>query len=366
MFGFEIIIILVVLLLFFGLPVVIRAVDYPVALRFQQSRREDLSTDKAAYFQKQESVLTQSGFHRGPAFSIQDMGVINHSEIYADSQGNIATLALLTDQTETVHKSYLEFMTAYEPGPFLVTKSSAGLEMFYDPPGIITVSYYRITDIPSLLKYHERHRRDIEQKGHKARLIPTDQLLHIQEEIQSRLLKYQEERGILRYNEANGRLKGTMRLGLSLISHQLSLTPFGLPLSAKLVSFICGLACIILINLWSAMHIAPASTNGFFDLVVYALVFLGCGLIHGLFFRRKIVAWAVFIGLIPALFLVLTDANGAGLSKNSADYFMIYVASAFLGSRLRTFREMEGGVENLLYPGLIVCVIMIMFCIGNR
>jgi len=363
MSGFEIILILGVLVIFFGLPLIVRSIDYPGSIEFRSVEPDELGPAQTEYLEKRETELRQAGFTGGPIFTIQGFENTNISEMFTDEQGNIATTSLISRSDGTDHKGYLEFMTAYEADRFLITKSSASFEMFYDPPGITTVNYFRILGVRPLLQRHMQLRQSFNSPEYAVRYVKLEQVKELQQSVQARTIIYQEERGILRHEAASGRLKGTYRLGLAILSHALSLSAVDSGWRVKTVPFLTGMACVLAISSLTSFGSSNLASNHFLHVLILAALFLGCGGITGIFFIRKALAWTLLSALIPTTFLAMLQTT---LPLQVCDLFLLYVSAGFLGSRLRTFGDMEGTYENLIYPGAIVFVLFFIYLLGSR
>lgn len=338
----------------------IKSINYPTTISFKKVNRDELIPDIDQYLKRNEEQLSSLGFQPGSIVTIPDIDNSNYSQMFCDHMGTIATASLICQPEGPGKRGYLEFLTGFCNGVSLVTKSSVGPDMFYMPSNIVSINYYRVLDVETLLKRHNRIKTNLENKGHKVLQQRDQDITRIQQNIQQTILEHQIEKGVLKYDHNTNRLKGTYRLGISLISHFFS--PLGVDISvwSKLFAILFGLLTLGVTRLIMISVPIPVDSQHYLYSLPFGLIFLIFGLLTGFSFIRKSIPWSILSALLSVIYLSQVET----VFLNSLDLFLLYVSSAFFGSRLRVFRVMEGSYENLLFPGATVFVLFFIFLLG--
>ncbi|MFC1852330.1 hypothetical protein ACFL27_19200 [candidate division CSSED10-310 bacterium] len=362
MISFEIIIIFGVLVLFFGLPIMVKSINYPASFHFSPLAQKSLPIEIREYFRLKKEELGGRGFYLVETFQVPEIENTNYSQVYNHGQGHIATLSVIIHSEKDQRQYYTEFLTQFEAGPTLITKSSSSFDMFYQPAGIFSVNYYKLKGTQSLYERHQALLSRFDQDALKYRSIPDNNLLPFLEGIQQQILEYQQARGVLKLDETTHKLRASYRLVLSILSHFLSLIDIDTTPRMKIGAFIFGFLTLVAAEFLSSVWIGGSEEQSLMLRFILGALFITGGGLTGSLFLRKSVPWSALSGMIPTGYIILTRPD---FFLIVFDVFMLYILGGWFGNRLKIFRNMEGEIENLLIPGSALAIVLFIFLVSG-
>jgi len=360
MFTIEIFFILIVLFLFFGLPFLIKGVDYPAELEFERVSRKKLPSWAADFFEKQKIEHQKINFRPGPFFTVKTINYDNISQFFInDDQTIIGTTSILKQPDSELVKEYAEYASTFDEGNLLVTRSVTSFDMFYAPPDYTIITYPGFRYPLPLVQRHRHLRQKLADKSlHIARIdMNDDQLLTFQQTIQQKILNHQLNRRLLRKDDESQRLKGTFRLASSIISHVLN--PINIDFSLSRLIGVIGWA---LVNCIFSISIIPSyfpivETSSLVLNSLYASVFCLTGFLTGILFLRKFFPWTLVTGSLILLILLTFLPE---LEHLGPDLFILYIVSSWLGQTQKTYKMKIQGVYTFLYPTAALLLLLFM------
>lgn len=349
MFSIEILFILIVLFLFFGLPFLIKSVDYPSELEFELLSPRKIPTWAQEFVAEQNVKHRAEGFHSGPCFTVKNIDYDNVNQFFFHDENILGTTSILKQPDADEVKEYGEYATPFTEENLLVTRSVSSFDMFYSPPGYHILTYPGFHYPQPLLTQHRALQQKLQNKGLRVAPLNTvpDKLLKFQQSIQQNILQYQLERKLLRKDNDTSRLRGTFRLAFSILSQSLN------PLDIAIGSTVLFTTTVFsLLNVFLSIKVIPAlfpfsEVSSYLINGLYSSIFTISGILTGLFFLRKVFPWALASSSLIVLFVLHFQP---ALEPLGADLFIISLLSCWLGQTIRTYTMKIQGFQTFLYP----------------
>lgn len=360
MFSFELLFLLGVVFLFFGLPAIVRSMEYPSRVKMFELSRNKVPELQLKLLDKEEDDIRKLDFQSSIYFTIPKISSKNFSQFFIDLDNNIATVGILTNIDGKETQYYREIITSYDGGSAIITKSSASLDAFYSPKYIMTTSFFKLKDFQLLFYKHKQLRKNLEKTNPslKAITIPQGELLKFQETMQQDILDYQLQRGILRKTKDGKSLKGTWRMMLSILSHVLSLSDFGIKSSTKVLAIGYSFLSLLIAGILLPYELHSLAISAIILKVTYGSVFILFGFLTGILFDRKPFPWLFLGALIPSFYILQSEQT---IRTLLIDFILLYLSAGWTGYRIKTFNETIGGKDNLIYPiGMLVITLFLM------
>lgn len=361
MLTLEIGLLLAVLILFFGIPIAIRQIDYPATVELRREKLESMPAELRQRLNDEEAELQRLGFSPGECFAVPEITNPNFSRVFHGRGGDMAIVSLITHPEQRVSQFYREFLTVFDSGLHLITKSSASFDMFAPPPGFLIQSYYRRKNSLVLFQRHESVRITLVARGERPRSLPPSGAVTYYETLQNNLLAYQVDRGVLRSNESGDKLKATYRMVMSILGHALSPADPDIRWQVKAMTLGIGGLAMVMLTAASGGFTQSTAPGGIPTPIMVVSLAIGCGLLVGRMFRRKAVLWSAISATLPAFYVALTNPLSFPVML---DFLFLFCCSGWLGSRLHYYREMEREIHNLIPPLVVVTLVVMMILFG--
>jgi hypothetical protein len=149
----------VLILLVIGLPLIRSTIKIPRTLIFNKMDDSALTPQQAAFFQKYDRDL---GFYPALTYTVPNLSGKNLSRSYfSSSEPTRVNACTMTTQKGKQEHSFVEMVTSWEDGTFLMTKNSDVLTaMFATPPWRISQSFPGAS-VAELKRRHDAKRNAI-------------------------------------------------------------------------------------------------------------------------------------------------------------------------------------------------------------
>jgi hypothetical protein len=150
----------VAMVLVFGIPAVMASARLPRQMQISTIAPDQLTAAQRKWFEGIEARLRTEGYREALTFSATNLGSNNLNRAYISDSfpAMCMATAIRNDQEDViVATSYVEFVTEFEDGGGVTTRSQAGNDLFEPLPGS-RVHVHRYTRDPLDLKHeHDEH-----------------------------------------------------------------------------------------------------------------------------------------------------------------------------------------------------------------
>src|SRR5689334_6498208 len=292
----------ILVLFIVGLPLLRSTVKMPRKLVFNKVDDGALTPQQAAFFQKYDRELGDLGFYPALTYTVPNLSGKNLSRTYFSSaEPTRVNVCTMTSAKGGHAHSFVEVVTSWDDGTFLMTKNSdVSTAMFATPPWRVSQAFPGAS-VAELKRRHDAKRAAMSKTGECW--VKPDDFFDVFAQYHKRNLDLQVSKGLFR---PDGDIyRATLRLAFRSVQNFLNPLAGAFTLPRVATGALLGLAIPLFaltyptpVASWISMPALAPAQKTLLTLGAYAIG----GIAIGWFFARRQLVWSFLLGYIPLLF----------------------------------------------------------------